>query len=153
MADKIINVKAELDTMKTYITDLEHCTSKVNEIGTSAYLYKSNMKTNIFTMLATVYAVACVFLKYNIILLAAGVVLVVVMFIVARNDIRGSFKTSCFFNILLLVSTAACFMYLYDSIPPMALLAPVAILLIDWIYTIVSNYKFKKLVWDISNSL
>ena len=75
-----------------------------------------------------------------------AVVLALVMFLLARSDISGSFKGSCFLNIVLLVVCGVCFMYMYN-------LLPVAVLLVDWIYTIVSNYKFKKLIWNIGSSL
>lgn len=146
MANNIINVNAELDLMKGYIADMDRCTGIVKLIRSSAWNYQSNVKTNIFTILCTIFTMISAILQYQVVLIGIGVVLIFVMYFIAKRDYGGSFKKSWFLNSLLLASCIGFFMFMYNMVP-------VAVLLIDWIYTIVSNYKFKKLVWSIGKGL
>lgn len=146
MANNIINVNAELDLMKTYIADMKRCTEIVKLIRSSAWNYQSNVKTNIFTIICTVFTLICAIMQFHVVLIAIGVVLAVTMYFLAKRDNGGSFKKSSYLNIALLVSCIIFFMFMYN-------IMPVVVLVIDWIYTGVSNYKFKKLVASIGKGM
>jgi len=142
----IINVNSELTKMKQNITDINYCTTKVSEIGSSAILYQTNFKINILTILTTVYALACAVLQYNMALLAVGVV--IALYIVASNNAKYSsvYSVSRVLNIALVVTSIIFFLFFFNFIP-------IIVVMVNWIVTIMSNFKLKNMIWKISSSL
>lgn len=139
--NNIFNVNSELSIMKNYIADIDHCTSKVKEVNDSALLYQTNYKINVLTIAATVYALFCAIFQLNVVLIGLGAILACVIIMLRKKDQSNRYKISCILNIAIIVTSI------------LFLFVPVLVVLVEWIYTIICNFKLKKQIWQISSSL
>lgn len=144
--NNIFNVNSELSIMKNYIADIDHCTSKVKEVNDSALLYQTNYKINVLTIAATVYALACAIFQLNVVLIGIGAVLACIMVMLRKHDQSNRYKVSCILNIAIIACSIIFFMILFTIIP-------ILVVLVEWVYTIVCNFKLKNQIWQISSSL
>lgn len=143
--DNMMNVNAEMEAMKGYISEINYCAAKVREVRDTAQLYQANVRMNIWTALVTVYALACGILRFNMKLMIVGAVLIIVL-VLTKKDYRGSYKVNGVLSAVAIVSSIACFMFFYTYVP-------VFVLLVEWLHTVSCNYNLKKQVWKISNGL
>lgn len=144
--NNIFNVNSELSLMKNYIADIDLCTSKVKEVNDSALLYQTTYKINILTIAAEVYALACAIFQFNAVLIGIGIVLACIMIILGKHEPSNRYKVSCILNIAVIVCSILFFMVLFTFIPILVVLA-------GWIYMAICNFKVKKQIWQILNSL
>lgn len=134
--NQIINISAELTAMNNYIADLDRCTANVREVTSCAQAYQSNVKINILTIAATVYALAFLILGFNIVLLGIGVVLIGILIFLYKSNDSIRCNVSSILNIVVIVSSTIFFLIMIPIIPILVILA-------DWICTYLCNVNLK----------
>lgn len=144
--NNIFNVNSELSIMKNYIADIDHCASKIKEVNDSALLYQTNYKINVLTIATTVYALLCAIFQLNMVLIAIGVGLACLILMFRKKDQSQRYKISCILNIAIIVCSILFFMILFTFIP-------ILVILVEWIYTIICNFKLKNQIWQISSNV
>ncbi len=146
MADQILNVNNEMNRMQQQIAEIEHCTGIVREISANSALYQTNSKINIITIVATLYQIAAAVAQHNKPLLFVGVILALASAIVLIMDKSLLAYTDCIFVLAMYISSFVFFMYFYAFVP-------VIFTFIQWMIVLVSNFRMKKQVWNISRSV
>ena len=169
MAGQFINVNDEMNYMKKCIGNAYFYTSKIQEIEDASWMYKTNFKINLLTIIATVYMLVCAVIKYylvkyeiyygsvtercNLIVIGTGIVIAVFTgILIFKKNIPasdGSVKTSkaCGALICLVIVTSIIFYFFYTNF------LPVIASLINWLVVIISNFKMKKKIWNISQGI
>lgn len=145
-SNEMINVKSELDMMNQYITDIEQCTANVREVTRCARAYQSNIKINLLTIAATVYALASLILRMNIVLWGIGVVLIGILIFLYKSNDSIRCNVSSILNIVVIVSSTIFFLIMIPIIPLLALL-------VDWICTVLCNNNVKNQTKNILSNL
>ena len=146
MADQILNVNNEMNRMERQIAEIGHCTGIVRELSANSALYQTNSKINIITIVATLYQIAAAVVQYNKPLLFVGVMLALASAIVLFTDKSLLAYTDCIFVAAMYISAFVFFMYFYTFVP-------VIFTFIQWMIVLVSNFRMKKQVWNISRSV
>ncbi|MBR4026344.1 MAG: hypothetical protein IKJ01_02135 [Lachnospiraceae bacterium] len=162
----MLNVNSELNAMKNYIADINHCTSKVQEVGNTAVTYRVNVKINIMTILTTIFCLVCVvFMQFNLsnvfvsvelFLKTMGVVAIpffvvgIILGLMKKNENSNQIEKSFKLNLIILIASFLWCVCVYYSYMTYIL---IGLILINWLYTIVLNFKLKNQIWKISNNL
>ncbi len=153
MAGKLVNVNAEMNQMKQYIEDVNLCRAKVQEVQEEVWLYKTNYKANLLTIITTLYMIVCAIARYNPVLMGIGVVIAAVAAVLLlRTDVLMSDNSriySMIFGFLLcalVASSIVCFMSTYNIVP-------VVIALVLWIVLVISNFRMRNQIWRISTTI
>ena len=153
MAGHLVNVNAEMNQMKQCIENVSLCKSKLSAIREEVWMYKTNYKANLLTIITTVYMIICALLTYNPILMGVGLVIAVTSAVLFfRVGVFMSGECICFsltFGVslcALVVSSIFCFMYMYNIVP-------VVIALVLWIVLVISNFRMRNQIWRISTTV
>lgn len=144
--NNIFNVNSELSIMKNYVADIDRCTSKVKEVNDSALLYQTTYKINVLTIAVEVYALACAIFRFNVVLIGIGAVFAYIMIMLGKYNQINRYKVSCILNIAIIVCSILFFMFFFSFIPILVVLA-------EWVYMIVCNFKLKNQIWQILGNL
>lgn len=146
MTEKILNVNSEMNQMQQYIDIVSHCTAKINEISESAILYNANKKINIYTIIATIYLLICAVMQYNIVLLLAGIALGIIILLTLPSSLVPICNLSSLMIVGMIAASIGFFMFFYNFVP-------IIVALVQWLITVMSNFKMKNQVWKIMNNI
>lgn len=146
MTEKILNVNSEMNQMQQYIDIVSHCTAKINEISESAILYHANKKINIYTIIATIYLLICAVMQYNIVLLLAGIALGIIILLTLPSSLVPICNLSSLMIVGMIAASIGFFMFFYNFVP-------IIVALVQWLITVMSNFKMKNQVWKIMNNI
>ena len=152
MADQFINVNQEMETIKRYIADIGNCTQRVEEVREGSAMYRRMTRMNIIAVITTIFAVACFIISKMDkpaafwVTIAVGVLIVFFTFGLRKDDNSGDYLLFCIINAAVVGVSIVFFMIMFQYYPVIAIM-------VNWVYTILMNFRAKRAAWKIAQEL
>lgn len=147
-ANNLLNIENEKRKMGYHINNISICAGKINQLKVEFESYNSSIEMLIFAIVATAYAVICAVARSIIsptLLAAAGIVIAIIFGRKVKNC-NKEYKMSCALNICIIIFSILCFLFFYNFVPVLFILA-------EWLFVIIDNYRLKKRIWEIASEL
>lgn len=149
-----LNRENEKRKLNYHISNINTCTAKVNQLKTEFLSYNSSIEMLILTIITTVLAVACAvcgFLFVNGTTPVTAILIVVMLGVMVYYGAKAlkysvEYVISYLLNLCVVLSSVIYFLFFYNIVP-------VVIILLNWLYVIIDNYRLRKKIWKISNEL